>query len=89
MQAQRVLDAVEQTLHDRCPGAGAGLAHERETVIGLSEDMDLRGRGLDAVELATLEWVDRLDGRQAPAQPFGDSQDERARRYRGASPEAG
>ena len=110
MQAQFVLDALEQALHDRRPTEGAGLVHhsdrgaqyvcikytERlveagiepsvgsvgdsydnalaETVIGLlkTEIIHRRGpwRNLEAVEFATLEWVDWFNNRRL-LEPIG------------------
>jgi transposase InsO family protein len=111
MQAQFVLDALEQALHDRRPVQEAGLIHhsdrgsqylsikytERlaeagiepsvgsvgdsydnalaETVIGLfkTEIIERRGpwRGLEAVEFATLEWVDWFNNRRL-LEPIGN-----------------
>jgi transposase InsO family protein len=111
MQAQFVLDALEQALHDRRPAEAAGLVHhsdrgaqyvsikytERlaeagiepsvgsvgdsydnalaETVIGLfkSEVIHRRGpwRSLEAVEFATLEWVDWFNNRRL-LEPIGN-----------------
>ncbi|MGR3435119.1 MAG: IS3 family transposase [Shimia sp.] len=105
-----VLDALEQAIHERRPGKGAGLvAHsdrgsqylairytERlaeegiepsvgsvgdsydnalaETVIGLFRTEVIRPRGpwrsLEAVEFATLEWVDWFNNRRLLA-PIG------------------
>jgi putative transposase len=110
MQAQFVLDALEQALHDRRPAEAAGLVHhsdrgaqyvsikytERlaeagiepsvgsvgdsydnalaETVIGLfkAEVIHRRGpwRSLEAVEFATLEWVDWFNNRRL-LEPIG------------------
>jgi putative transposase len=104
MQAQLVLDALEQALHERRPVQDAGLIHhsdrgsqylsikytERlaeagiepsvgsvgdsydnalaETVIGLfkTELIQRRGpwRSFEAVEFATLEWVDWFNNRR-------------------------
>ena len=111
MQAQLVLDALEQALHERRPLRGAGLVHhsdrgaqyvsirytERlaeagiepsvgsvgdsydnalaETVIGLfkTEVVSRRGpwRALEAVEFATLEWVDWFNNRRL-LEPIGN-----------------
>jgi putative transposase len=111
MQAQLVLDALEQALHDRRPAEAAGLVHhsdrgsqyvsikytERlaeagiqpsvgsvgdsydnalaETVIGLfkTEISHRRGpwRSLEAVEFATLEWVDWFNNRRL-LEPIGN-----------------
>ncbi len=111
MQAQFVLDALEQALHDRRPAEGAGLVHhsdrgsqyvsirytERlaeagiepsvgsvgdsydnalaETVIGLFKTEVIRRRGpwrsLEAVEFATLEWVDWFNNRRL-LEPIGN-----------------
>ena len=111
MQAQFVLDALEQALHDRRPTQGAGLVHhsdrgsqyvsirytERlaeagiepsvgsvgdsydnalaESVIGLfkTEVIHRRGpwRSLEAVEFATLEWVDWFNKRRL-LEPIGN-----------------
>jgi putative transposase len=111
MQAQLVLDALEQALHDRRPAEAAGLVHhsdrgsqyvsikytERlaeagiqpsvgsvgdsydnalaETVIGLfkTEVVHRRGpwRSLEAVEFATLEWVDWFNNRRL-LEPIGN-----------------
>jgi putative transposase len=111
MQAQFVLDALEQALHDRRPVQDAGLIHhsdrgvqyvsirytERlaeagiepsvgsvgdsydnalaETVIGLfkTEVIEPRGpwRSLEAVEFATLEWVDWFNNRRL-LEPIGN-----------------
>jgi putative transposase len=111
MQAQLVLDALEQALHDRRPAEAAGLVHhsdrgsqyvsikytERlaeagiqpsvgsvgdsydnalaETVIGLfkTELVHRRGpwRSLEAVEFATLEWVDWFNNRRL-LEPIGN-----------------
>jgi transposase InsO family protein len=111
MQAQFVLDALEQALHHRRPAEGAGLVHhsdrgaqyvsikytERlaeagielsvgsigdsydnalaETVIGLfkTEAIHRRGpwRSLEAVEFATLEWVDWFNNRRL-LEPIGN-----------------
>jgi len=111
MQAQFVLDALEQALHDRRPPQDAGLIHhsdrgsqyvsikytERlaeagvepsvgsvgdsydnalaETVIGLfkTEVIERRGpwRSLEAVEFATLEWVDWFNNRRL-LEPIGN-----------------
>ena len=111
MQAQFVLDALEQALYDRRPVQDAGLIHhsdrgaqyvsirytERlveagiepsvgsvgdsydnalaETVIGLfkTEVIFRRGpwRGLEAVEFATLEWVDWFNNRRL-LEPIGN-----------------
>jgi transposase InsO family protein len=110
MQAQFVLDALEQALHERRPAQSAGLVHhsdrgsqyvsikytERladagiepsvgsvgdsydnalaETVIGLfkTEVIHRRGpwRSLEAVEFATLEWVDWFNNRRL-LEPIG------------------
>ena len=111
MQAQLVLDALEQALHNRQPAEAAGLVHhsdrgsqyvsikytERlaeagiepsvgsvgdsydnalaETVIGLfkTEVIHRRGpwRSLEAVEFATLKWVDWFNNRRL-LQPIGN-----------------
>jgi len=111
MEAQFVLDALEQALHDRRPAEGDGLVHhsdrgsqylsikytERlaeagvepsvgsvgdsydnalaETVIGLfkTEVIHRRGpwRSLEAVEFATLEWVDWFNHRRL-LEPIGN-----------------
>ena len=111
MQAEFVLDALEQALHERRPVQDAGLVHhsdrgsqyvsikytERlvevgiepsvgsvgdsydnalaETVIGLfkTEVIHRRGpwRGLEAVEFATLEWVDWFNNRRL-LEPIGN-----------------
>lgn len=111
MQAEFVLDALEQALHDRRPIHGTGLIHhsdrgsqyvsikytERlaeagiepsvgsvgdsydnalaETVIGLfkAEVIQRRGpwRSLEAVEYATLEWVDWFNNRRL-LEPIGN-----------------
>ena len=111
MQAQLVLDALEQALHERRPVQAAGLVHhsdrgsqylsikytERlaeagiepsvgsvgdsydnalaETVIGLfkTEVIHRRGpwRSLEAVEFATLEWVDWFNNRRL-LEPIGN-----------------
>ncbi len=111
MQAQLVLDALEQALHERRPVQDAGLIHhsdrgsqylsikytERlaeagiepsvgsvgdsydnalaETVIGLfkTELIQRRGpwRSLEAVEFATLEWVDWFNNRRL-LEPIGN-----------------
>ena len=111
MQAQLVLDALEQALHERRPAEGAGLVHhsdrgsqyvsikytERlaeagiepsvgsvgdsydnalaETVIGLfkTEVIHRRGpwRSREAVEFATLEWVDWFNNRRL-LEPIGN-----------------
>jgi putative transposase len=111
MQAELVLDALEQALHHRRPAEDAGLVHhsdrgsqyvsikytERlveagiepsvgsvgdsydnalaETVIGLfkTEVIHRRGpwRNLEAVEFATLEWVDWFNNRRLLG-PIGD-----------------
>ena len=108
MQAQFVLDALEQALHDHRPAERAGLVHhsdrgaryvsikytERlveagiepsvgsvgdnalaETVIGLfkTEVIHRRGpwRNLEAVEFATLEWVDWFNNRRL-LEPIGN-----------------
>ena len=111
MQAQFVLDALEQALHDRQPVQDAGLVHhsdrgsqyvsirytERlaeagiepsvgsvgdsydnalaETMIGLfkTEVIHRRGpwRSLEAVEFATLEWVDWFNNRRL-LEPIGN-----------------
>jgi putative transposase len=111
MQAQLVLDALEQALHERRPVQDAGLVHhsdrgsqylsikytERlaeagiepsvgsvgdsydnalaETVIGLfkTELIQRRGpwRSFEAVEFATLEWVDWFNNRRL-LQPIGN-----------------
>jgi putative transposase len=111
MQAQLVLDALEQALHERRPVQDAGLVHhsdrgsqylsikytERlaeagiepsvgsvgdsydnalaETVIGLfkTELIQRRGpwRSLEAVEFATLEWVDWFNNRRL-LEPIGN-----------------
>jgi putative transposase len=111
MQAQLVLDALEQALHERRPVQDAGLVHhsdrgsqylsikytERlaeagiepsvgsvgdsydnalaETVIGLfkTELIQRRGpwRSFEAVEFATLEWVDWFNNRRL-LEPIGN-----------------
>jgi transposase InsO family protein len=111
MQAQFVLDALEQALYERRPVQGTGLVHhsdrgsqyvsikytERladagiepsvgsvgdsydnalaETVIGLfkTEVIHRRGpwRSLEAVEFATLEWVDWFNNRRL-LEPIGN-----------------
>jgi len=111
MQAELVLDALEQALHDRRPAEDAGLVHhsdrgsqylsiryaERlgeagiapsvgsvgdsydnalaETVIGLFKTEVIRRRGpwrnLEAVEFATLEWVDWFNTRRL-LEPIGN-----------------
>jgi putative transposase len=111
MQAQLVLDALEQALHERRPVQDAGLIHhsdrgsqylsikytERlaeagiepsvgsvgdsydnalaETVIGLfkTELIQRRGpwRSFEAVEFATLEWVDWFNNRRL-LEPIGN-----------------
>jgi len=111
MQAQFVLDALEQALYQRRPPQDAGLVHhsdrgaqyvsikytERlaeagiepsvgsvgdsydnalaESVIGLfkTEVIHRRGpwRGLEAVEFATLEWVDWFNNRRL-LEPIGN-----------------
>ena len=111
MQAQFVLDALEQALHERRPVQDAGLIHhsdrgsqyisikytERladagiepsvgsvgdsydnalaETVIGLfkTEVIHWRGpwRSLEAVEFATLQWVDWFNNRRL-LEPIGN-----------------
>lgn len=111
MQAEFVLDALEQALHDRRPTDGSGLVHhsdrgsqyvsikytERlaeagiepsvgsvgdsydnalaETVIGLfkAEIIHRRGpwRSFEAVEFATLEWVDWFNNRRL-LEPIGN-----------------
>jgi len=111
MQAQFVLDALEQALHNRRPAEGGGLVHhsdrgaqyvcikytERlaeagidpsvgsvgdsydnalaETVIGLfkTEVIHRCGpwRSLEAVEFATLEWVDWFNNRRL-LEPIGN-----------------
>jgi len=111
MQAQFVLDALEQALYERRPVQDAGLVHhsdrgsqyvsikytERlaeagiepsvgsvgdsydnalaETVIGLfkTEVIHRRGpwRSLEAVEFATLEWVDWFNNRRL-LEPIGN-----------------
>jgi len=111
MQAQFVLDALDQALYERRPAQGAGLVHhsdrgaqylsirytERlaeagiepsvgsvgdsydnalaETVIGLfkTEVIHRRGpwRNLEAVEFATLEWVDWFNNRRL-LEPIGN-----------------
>ena len=111
MQAQFVLDALEQALHERRPAENAGLVHhsdrgsqyvsikytERlveagiepsvgsvgdsydnalaETVIGLfkTEVIHRRGpwRSCEAVEFATLEWVDWFNNRRL-LEPIGN-----------------
>jgi transposase InsO family protein len=111
MQAEFVLDALEQALHDRRPVGNNGLVHhsdrgvqyvsikytERlaeagiepsvcsvgdsydnalaETVIGLfkTEVIHRRGpwRSLEAVEYATLEWVDWFNNRRL-LEPIGN-----------------
>ena len=111
MQAQLVLDALEQALHHRRPAERAGLVHhsdrgsqyvsikytERlaeagiepsvgsvgdsydnalaETVIGLfkTEVIHRRGpwRSFEAVEFATLEWVDWFNNRRL-LEPIGN-----------------
>jgi putative transposase len=112
MQAQFVLDALEQALHNRRPAEGGGLVHhsdrgaqyvcikytERlaeagidpsvgsvgdsydnalaETVIGLfkTEVIHRCGpwRSLEAVEFATLEWVDWFNNRRL-LEPIGNN----------------
>jgi transposase InsO family protein len=111
MQAEFVLDALEQALHERRPVDGGGLIHhsdrgsqyvsikytERlaeagiepsvgsvgdsydnalaETVIGLfkAEVIHRRGpwRSFEAVEFATLEWVDWFNNRRL-LEPIGN-----------------
>jgi putative transposase len=111
MQAEFVLDALDQALHDRRPADGSGLVHhsdrgsqyvsikytERlaeagiepsvgsigdsydnalaETVIGLfkAEVIHRRGpwRSFEAVEFATLEWVDWFNN-QRLLEPIGN-----------------
>ncbi len=111
MQAEFVLDALDQALHDRRPADGSGLVHhsdrgsqyvsikytERlaeagiepsvgsigdsydnalaETVIGLfkAEVIHRRGpwRSFEAVEFATLEWVDWFNNRRL-LEPIGN-----------------
>jgi len=111
MQAEFVLDALDQALHDRRPADGSGLVHhsdrgsqyvsikytERlaeagiepsvgsigdsydnalaETVIGLfkTEVIHRRGpwRSFEAVEFATLEWVDWFNNRRL-LEPIGN-----------------
>ena len=111
MQAEFVLDALEQALHDRRPLQGSGLIHHSdrgvqyvsikytkrlaeagvepsvgsvgdsydnalaETVIGLfkAEVIHRRGpwRGFEAVEFATLEWVDWFNNRRL-LEPIGN-----------------
>ena len=80
--ASFVLDALEQALHARRPLDG-GLVHHSdrgdnalaETVIGLfkTEVIHRRGpwRSFDAVEYATLEWVDWFNKRQL-LEPIGN-----------------
>ena len=111
MQAQFVLDALEQALHERRPAENAGLVHHSdrgsqyvsikyteqlveagiepsvgsvgdsydnalaETVIGLfkTEVIHRRGpwRSCEAVEFATLEWVDWFNNRRL-LEPIGN-----------------
>jgi transposase InsO family protein len=111
MQAELVLDVLEQAIHDRRPAETDGLVHhsdrgsqdvsirytERlaeaaidpsvgsvgdshdnalaETVIGLFKTEVIRRcgpwRSLEAVEYATLEWVDRFNTRRL-LQPIGN-----------------
>ena len=111
MQAQFVLDALEQALHERRPVQDAGLVHHSdrgsqylsikytdrlaaagiepsvgsvgnsydnalaETVIGLfkTELIQRRGpwRSFEAVEFATLEWVDWFNNRRL-LEPIGN-----------------
>jgi transposase InsO family protein len=111
MQAEFVLDALDQALHDRRPADGSGLVHhsdrgsqyvsikytERlaeagiepsvgsigdsydnaltETVIGLfkAEVIHRRApwRSFEAVEFATLEWVDWFNNRRL-LEPIGN-----------------
>ena len=111
MQAEFVLDALEQAIHDRCPAETDDLVHhsdrgsqyvsikytERltevgidpsvgsvgdsydnalaETVIGLFKTEVIRRcgpwRSLEAVEFATLEWVDWFNNRRL-LEPIGN-----------------
>jgi putative transposase len=67
-----VLDALEQALHDRRPTHSGGLA---ETINGLykAEVIHRRGpwRSFEAVEYATLEWVDWFNHRRL-LEPIGN-----------------
>jgi transposase InsO family protein len=68
--ASFVLDALEQALHDRRPVHRGGLVHRRSP-----------WRSFEAVELATLEWVDWFNNRRL-LEPIGNiPPDEAEERY--------
>jgi putative transposase len=93
-----VLDALEQALHDRNPLSGSGLVHHSdsydnalaETINGLykAEVIHRRGpwRSMDAVEYATLEWVDWFNNRRL-LEPIGNIPPAEAEAAYYASPE--
>lgn len=78
--ASFVLDALEQALHDRRPVSGGSVGDSydnalAETINGLYKAEVIWRRGpwksMEAVEYATLEWIDRFNNRRL-LEPIGN-----------------
>ena len=72
-EARFVLDALEQAIHARRPAQGGGLIHHSDRGLLKTEVIRRTGlwRSIEAIEFATLEWVDWFNHRRL-LEPIGN-----------------